>query len=181
MKKKTLKELAKSMYILTKEEQRNCIGGDRIVVDVTRTHFGTSSTGSNYTATAYDDYGNVITQITGYFLEPRYAPSSATTSGSDTAIPDGTYTVAPSTYHGRTGYYEVQGVPGRSAIKIHEGNTGADTEGCFLPGSDMCQTGNDYMVTGSRKEKEELFGFFKKYGDSGITMNINTSPQKSKP
>lgn len=117
------------MQILNCEEQSCYVGGDHVVVDVVRSYFGKNSTGSIYTATAYDDYGNVISQSTGYFLEPRYDPAKERISGSDTAIANGSYNVIPTTFHGRTGYYELSGVPGRSGIKIHEGNTGKDTCG----------------------------------------------------
>ena len=128
-KKKTLALLRKDMQILNCEEQSCYVGGDHVVVDVVRSYFGKNSIGSIYTATAYDDYGNVISQSTGYFLEPRYDPAKERISGSDTAITNGSYNVMPTTFHGRTGYYELSGVPGRSGIKIHEGNTSKDTCG----------------------------------------------------
>ena len=93
------------MRMLSKEEQSQFMGGDRVVVDVTRSYFGSQSTGSSYVATAYNNNGNVVSVITGYFLEPRYDPSLSRTAGSDTAIPDGRYNVSPSSYHGRSGYY----------------------------------------------------------------------------
>ena len=50
------------------------------------------------------------------------------------SIPDGSYrvkrTVTPK--HGNT--FEVQDVPGRSAILIHTGNTEVDVEGCIVVG-----------------------------------------------
>lgn len=175
IKKKTLALLRKDMQILNCEEQSCYVGGDRVVVDVVRSYFGKNSTGSIYTATAYDDYGNVISQSTGYFLEPRYDPAKERISGSDTAIANGSYNVIPTTFKGKTGYYELSGVPGRSGIKIHEGNTGKDTCGCPLPGSGIQECGkDDYMVIESKKQRDELFALFKQHGNSGIVMNITT-------
>ena len=174
IKKQTLSELESAMRMLSKEEQSQFMGGDRVVVDVTRSYFGSQSTGSSYVATAYNNNGNVVSVITGYFLEPRYDPSLSRTAGSDTAIPDGRYNVSPSSYHGRSGYYEIDHVPGRSGIKIHPGNKGVQTSGCLLPGSGIAQWGGEYTVSGSRDETKELFGMFKEYGGGGITMNIHT-------
>lgn len=174
IKKQTLSELESAMRMLSREEQSQLMGGDRVEVDVTRSYFGSQSTGSSYVATAYDDNGNVVCVITGYFLEPLYDPSQSRTAGSDTAIPDGCYNVSPSSYHGRSGYYQINDVPGRSGIKIHPGNNGEDTTGCLLPGSGIAQQGGEYTVSGSRNETKELFNLFKEYGGDGITMNIHT-------
>lgn len=50
-------------------------------------------------------------------------------------IPPGEYLLRLTTYHAK-GYktYEVTGVPNRSRILIHPGNTEEDTQGCILPG-----------------------------------------------
>ena len=52
-----------------------------------------------------------------------------------TAIPVGTYRVevTPSPKFGRP-LIEVQNVPGFSGIRVHRGNTAADSAGCILPG-----------------------------------------------
>jgi hypothetical protein len=52
-----------------------------------------------------------------------------------TAIPEGRYRVVIS-YSNRFKKYlpEVLGVPGFAGIRIHAGNTAADSEGCILPG-----------------------------------------------
>jgi hypothetical protein len=54
---------------------------------------------------------------------------------SKTAIPTGKYEVAI-TFSDRFKQYLplVLGVPGYEGIRIHPGNTAADTEGCLLPG-----------------------------------------------
>lgn len=150
--------------------------GGRVVVDVTRSYYGQNSTGSHFLATAYDSKGNIVAQLSGYFLEPRYDPSRSTVAGSDTAIPNGSYVVRPSTFHGHPGYYEVSGVPGRSGIKIHPGENHSHTTGCPLPGSGVVLVGRDYQVTNSRDVKKQLFDMFGRYGKGGIVMNIS-APQ----
>ena len=50
-------------------------------------------------------------------------------------IPAGVYRCVRTRYHaGGYDTYEVTGVPGRSRILIHAGNTEEDTEGCILVG-----------------------------------------------
>lgn len=149
--------------------------GGRVVVDVTRSYYGSNSTGSHFLATAYDSKGNIVAQLSGYFLEPRYDPSRSTVAGSDTAIPNGSYVVRPSTFRGSPGYYEVSGVPGRSGVKIHLGNEHKDTEGCPLPGSGIFQQGGDYRVRQSKVTQDQLFSMFGKYGAGGIVMNIRAT------
>jgi uncharacterized protein DUF5675 len=53
-------------------------------------------------------------------------------------IPSGEYALAPCRFN-RGGYptYEVLGVPGRSQIKIHVGNTSEDLRGCIAPGMNL--------------------------------------------
>lgn len=49
-------------------------------------------------------------------------------------IPDGTYTLAPGFFH-RGGYpaMELQGVPGRTLIKMHRANQPHELKGCIAP------------------------------------------------
>lgn len=119
--------------------------------------------------------GNVISSLSGMFLEPTADYDRCTVSGSDTAIKYGTYNVVPSTYKGKPGYYEVSGVEGRSAIKIHAGNNGDDTEGCLLLGTSGTYNSEngESMVFGSRDKLNELTNFLNEYGNNGITIQIS--------
>ena len=71
-----------------------------------------------------------------------------------TAIPSGRYEVAV-TFSNRFQKYLplVVNVPGFDGIRIHPGNTAADTDGCLLPG----QFRSSNMVSGSRKAFSVLF------------------------
>ena len=171
----SLAELAKRMPVLSEDVQRMCVGGGTVNITINRSFYGDNSTMSYFLATAYDDDGNVITSMSGMFLEPTADNDRCTVSGSDTAIKYGTYNVVPSTYNGQSGYYEVSGVEGRTGIKIHAGNNGDHTEGCLLPetsGTYNSETGES-TVSGSRNKLNELTDFLNKYGDSGITIQIS--------
>jgi hypothetical protein len=118
------------MPVLSEEEQTNVVGGYHVVITVTRCGYGNNSTVSMFTATAYDNCGQVVgTPISGYMLEPATNYDLATTAGSDTAISAGSYSVV----YRADGRYEITGVPGRSGILIHTGASVYDTTGCFLP------------------------------------------------
>lgn len=94
--------------------------------------------------------------------------------GSDTAIMPGTYKVVECKYKGESGYYEVSGVEGRTAIKIHNGKTGEHTSGCFLPGVSGARNSStgEYEVYDSRTKLSELTNFLNQYGKGGITMSV---------
>lgn len=72
----------------------------------------------------------------------------------DKAIPTGTYsvTIDMSTRFKRL-MPHVLDVPGRTGIRIHWGNTAADTEGCILVG----QTQTQDFIGGSRQAFEALY------------------------
>lgn len=172
--KSSLDELAERMPVLSEGQQMAYIGGETVRISVNRSFYGDNSTMSYFLATAYDDSGNAIASISGMFLEPTADYDRSTVSGSDTAINYGTYNVVPSTYRGESGYYEVIGVEGRSAIKIHAGNHGGHTEGCLLPGTSGTYNSEsgESTVSNSRDMLGELNGFLDQYGSSGITMQI---------
>ncbi|MEN8821963.1 MAG: DUF5675 family protein [Abyssibacter sp.] len=66
-------------------------------------------------------------------------------------IPEGIYALEPSRFH-RGGYdcYEVVGVPGRSMIKVHRGNTMHDLLGCIAPGQGLGYVRGCWAVTRSK-------------------------------
>lgn len=89
----------------------------------------------------------------------------------ETAIPTGTYTVivTPSVRFKRD-LPLVMDVPGFQGIRIHPGNTAADTEGCILVG---LAKGPDF-VSESRKAFDQLFPKIKAAVDSGekVTLEV---------
>lgn len=148
-----------------------------IHISVSRFGYGKTSTISQYKAFAYDECGQLVDVLEGYFIEPCFDPDKCTTANSDTAIPGGTYKVVPSLYHGKSGYFEVTGVSGRTAIKIHSGYNGGWTEGCLLPGSsyNYNQSTNEYSFNESdAKDSMIRFrNFMNSHASGYATMTIN--------
>lgn len=60
-------------------------------------------------------------------------------------------------------------VPNYTGVRIHPGNTAADTEGCILPGTGMVN--NFQAVTESRKAFEKLFAMMQA-ATGPITIDI---------
>ena len=87
----------------------------------------------------------------------------------ETAIPRGTYNVviSPSQRFKRD-LPLLENVPGFEGIRIHPGNTAADTEGCLLPGRNH----TDKTVTESRAAFNALFAKIKDALDSGDTVTL---------
>jgi len=175
LEKLTLKEMEKEFVTINELEQAKFFGGidgSSVVINAIRYGFGQNTTVSQFTACAFDSNGNITNTVTGYFLEPAYDGGS---NGYDTAIPYGQYSVVPSTFKGKPGFYEVANVPGRTYIKIHTGNYDDDTTGCFLPGTTAGSYPNgDYFVNSSDDKRIELTNFLNTNGCDGITLNIGT-------
>ena len=89
-----------------------------------------------------------------------------------TAIPAGAYpvVVTPSPRFKRDLPLLV-GVPGFEGIRIHPGNTAADTEGCILPGLDRMPKG----VGRSRMAFDALFAKIQTARARGETVTIEVS------
>ena len=161
-----------------------------VVVSSTRKWYGKNSTASTFIATAYNERGEEVDSIKGYFLEPHVNYDSAKIANSDKAIMYGTYNVIPKVElekrinkeRRKRGEQDIQltykwyidSVPCRSGIAIHAGNYGKDTEGCFLPGESFSynKMTETYNVWNSKKKTKELFDFFDNYGHNGIKINI---------
>lgn len=75
----------------------------------------------------------------------------------ESCIPEGVYKLKLGMYN-RGGYpaYEVLGVPGRSLIKIHIGNTMDDVLGCIAPGKSLGYAERKWSVSSSKKAFEEF-------------------------
>ncbi len=75
----------------------------------------------------------------------------------ESCIPEGKYTLKLGTFN-RGGYeaYEVMGVPDRSLIKIHVGNTIDDVIGCIAPGNALGYLERKWGVTSSKKAFQEF-------------------------
>ncbi len=88
-----------------------------------------------------------------YGIEDVVRPAGEKVWGK-TAIPAGTYQVVVSwSPRFKRQLPLLLNVPGFAGVRIHSGNTSADTEGCLLPGTGA---GKD-MVTNSRVAFDKLF------------------------
>ena len=67
----------------------------------------------------------------------------------NSCIPIGTYRVQRGQFPKHGEAFEVQGVPGRSAILFHVANTVADIEGCIGPGKRLGALGGVWAVLDS--------------------------------
>ncbi|MSW60276.1 MAG: hypothetical protein F2827_06340 [Actinobacteria bacterium] len=89
-----------------------------------------------------------------FVLEDRYRPPPETKVYGQTAIPNGRYEVAiTQSPRFKRLLPLLLDVPGYEGVRIHPGNTAADTEGCLLPG---CRRGVD-QVFESRVAFDALF------------------------
>ncbi len=161
-----------------------------VVVNSTREWYGKNSTVSTFTATAYNEQGEKIDSMKGYFLEPHVNYDSAKIANSDKAIMYGTYNIISKAelekrinkHRKERGEMDVNlkfdwyvdNVPGRSGIAIHGGRNGDNTSGCLLPGDTLeyKEDIQDYTIKNSTLKKNELFNFFDQYGKQGIKINI---------
>jgi hypothetical protein len=174
LKKADIEALRRLMPVFTKEEEREIVGGAHVIIDVYRYGFGPDSTASTFTVSVVGSCGQTESyypSMSGYMLEPRVDASLATTSGSDTAIPSGSYFV----YQRADLKWELSGVEGRSYIQIHTGNSGSDTTGCLMPGGQMStdSSGDYYIPVGKFSSSfSQLSQIMAEYGDM-ITINIH--------
>lgn len=114
-------------------------------------------------------------QFECYTLEDIVRPAGAAKVYSKTAIPAGTYSIAI-TYSNRFRRLMplLNNVPGFAGIRIHSGNTAADTEGCLLVGTGTATN----MVTNSRAAYAVLYDKLKTALDAGepVFITITDAP-----
>ena len=144
-----------------------------IVITTNRLWYGKDSTVSAFLATAYDEDGNTISSMNGYFLEPETDYDKAEIEGCDKSIKYGTYNIVPGRSWQTYDWY-VENVPGRTGIAIHGGTDGNNTAGCLLPAENFIydKENDNYKTVNSRNKKKELFDFFNKYGKNGIKIYV---------
>jgi hypothetical protein len=183
--KLSFEALGKAMPVLSEEDKSKIIGGDYVIITMDRYGYGNTTTASTFNVSIFNDSGTMIGEpIIGYMLEPETNYNLSTTSGSGTAISSGSYSII----HRADGKYEIVGVPGRSGILIHTGNSGGDTTGCLIPGtslnysgstsnesSDPDNTSGDYTIPGgaSTPMYNILAEIMQNHGQNGVTININ--------
>lgn len=103
-----------------------------------------------------------------YALEDTVRPDGVKVYGA-TAIPAGTYPlIINHSPHFGCDLPLLCAVPNFEGVRIHPGNTPADTEGCILPGIGF---GND-VVTESRKAFDALFAKINAAVDRGEAVNV---------
>lgn len=79
-------------------------------------------------------FGKLMFENDDNGVEPMGVTCEPAPGGAHPMIPAGTYACVPHDSAEHPDTYEVTGVPGRSGILIHPGNTIRDTKGCILPG-----------------------------------------------
>jgi hypothetical protein len=76
-------------------------------------------------------------------------------------IPAGAYIMTLGNFGGNYPNYELQDVPGRSAIEIHRGNTSEDVKGCIAVGYRLGTSYDKWAVTSSA---DAMRGYMKAMG-----------------
>jgi len=117
-------------------------------------------------------FGQIIMpEFTCYTVERPWADNKPRES----CIPCGEYSLARDRYH-RGGYdcYTLQGVPNRTLIKIHVGNTMDDLLGCIAPGRSLGCVYGKWAVTSSRDAFGELMQMLDAMGGNLSLRVCNT-------
>lgn len=123
---------------------------------------GTMTINGSYECFTLED---VVREVNGQDVKEWKVPG-------ETAIPKGVYPVTI-TYSQRfkKDLPLVESVPGFAGIRIHPGNTAADTEGCILVGRAKTPT----SVTESRVAFADLFGKIEKAIGEGETVTLEVA------
>lgn len=104
-----------------------------------------------------------------YTLEDVVRPDGEKVDGK-TAIPAGTYNVIiDASTRFKRDMPHILDVPNFTGVRIHSGNTDADTEGCILLGSAV---ENDDFVSGSHDAFNAFYPKLKAAIDAGEDVNI---------
>ena len=112
-----------------------------------------------------------------YTLEDCSRPEGTKIDGA-TCIPPGTYQLTVNfSRRFRRLMPQLLDVPGFDGIRIHAGNTHADTRGCILVGQSR---GGD-VVGGSRAAYRRLFARLQEAKSAGVTVRITCRPLPSEP
>lgn len=106
-----------------------------------------------------------------YALEDTTRPDGVKIDG-ETAIPAGTYPlIVNHSPHFGCDLPLLCGIPNYEGVRIHPGNTPADTAGCILPGVGF----GDDVVTDSRKAFSALFAKIDAAVARGEAVNVEIS------
>lgn len=104
-----------------------------------------------------------------YTLEDVVRPDGEKVDGA-TAIPASTYNVIiDASIRFKRDMPHVMDVPGFTGVRIHSGNTDADTEGCILLGTKI---ENDDFISGSKVAFDSFFKKLKTAFDAGEDVSI---------
>lgn len=104
-----------------------------------------------------------------YTLEDVVRPDGEKVDGA-TAIPAGTYNVIiDASTRFKRDMPHVLDVPGFTGVRIHSGNTDADTEGCILLGM---KVSNDDFISGSKDAFNAFYPKLKAALDAGETVEL---------
>jgi hypothetical protein len=104
-----------------------------------------------------------------YTLEDVVRPDGVKVDG-QTAIPAGTYNVIiDASTRFKRDMPHIMDVPNFTGVRIHSGNTDADTEGCILLGTKI---ENDDFISGSKDAFNAFFPKLKAAIDAGEDVTI---------
>lgn len=153
---------------------------------LTRTAFGPNSTlgrlveERSITGPHYKPYGFLCYTLEDEVREIPGVPVAEWKIKGQTAIPEGSYSVVI-TYSNRFKRRMplLLDVPGFEGVRIHAGNTAADTEGCILVGEgwfmvDSSQ-GRDYVIDRSRLAYDALFALIDAALEKGEAVRLTVT------
>ena len=139
---------------------------------LTRTHFGPNSTLGKLVEQGFRCHTleDAVREVPG-------VPVAEWKIKGQTAIPEGSYNVVITmSARFKRRMPLLLDVPGFSGIRIHAGNTDADTQGCILVGSDyMVQRNGNYIITGARLAYDALFTLIDNALEAGESVRLTVT------